>query len=362
MTNHWVDIRNADLIIIMGGNAAEAHPCGFKWVTEAKAHNNARLIVIDPRFTRSAALADFYTPIRTGTDIAFLGGVINYLLANDKIQKEYVRSYTNAPFLVKSDYSFADGLFSGYDEAKRSYDKSSWGYEIGSDGFAVVDETMQHPRSVYQIMKKHYSRYTPEMVTKICGTPQDAFLKVCDAIAKTAAPDKAMTILYALGWTQHSQGTEIIRAAAIVQLLCGSVGILGGGINALRGHSNVQGLSDVTVAWDGLPGYMTLPREAEQDYGEYVKARTTMPLRPKQTSYWQNYPKFHVSLMKAWYGDAATKENDWAYDYLPKYDAVYDALRAFELMGQGKMNGYICQGFNPLASFPDKRKIGAALA
>src|SRR5499427_7310173 len=165
MTNHWVDIKNADLVLIMGGNAAEAHPCGFKWVTEAKAHNKARLIVVDPRFTRSAALADYYAPIRTGTDIAFL-------VSNDRIQKEYVRTYTNASFVVNERYGFADGIFSGYDEAKRSYDKSTWGYEMGSDGFAVVDETLQHPRSVYQIMKKHYSRYTPEMVTKICGTPQ----------------------------------------------------------------------------------------------------------------------------------------------------------------------------------------------
>jgi formate dehydrogenase major subunit len=362
MSNHWVDIRNADLILIMGGNAAEAHPCGFKWVTEAKAHNNARLVVVDPRFTRSAAVADYYAPIRTGTDIAFLGGVINYLISNDRIQKEYVRAYTNATFLVNRDYAFADGLFSGYNEARRSYDRSTWAYEMGPDGYAVVDETMQHERSVYQILKRHYARYTPEMVTKICGTPTDAFLKIADAIAKTAAPDKVMTILYALGWTQHSQGTEIIRTAAIVQLLCGSIGLPGGGVNALRGHSNVQGLSDLGVAWDGLPGYMTMPRETEQDYHEYIKLRTLMPLRPKQMSYWQNYPKFHVSLMKAWYGNAATKENNWAYNYLPKYDAGYDAMRAFELMGQGKINGYICQGFNPLASFPDKRKIGAALA
>src|SRR6516225_3966651 len=164
MTNNWTDIKNTNLVVIMGGNAAEAHPCGFKWVTEAKAHNKAKLIVVDPRFTRSAALSDYYAPIRTGTDIAFLGGVINYLLSNDKIQKEYVRSYTNAPFVVNENYAFADGLFSGYDETKRSYDKSTWGYEMGSDGYAVVDPTMQHPLCVYQIMKKHYSRYTPEMV------------------------------------------------------------------------------------------------------------------------------------------------------------------------------------------------------
>ncbi len=362
MSNHWEDIKNADYILIMGGNAAEAHPCGFKWVVEAKAHNNARLVVVDPRFTRSAALADYYAPIRVGTDIAFLGGVINYMIGNDRIQKEYVKHYTNAPFIINKDYAFADGIFSGYDEKKREYDNKTWGYEMGADGFAAVDPTLEHPRCVYQILKKHYSRYTPEMVEKICGTPKEAFLKVAEAIAKSAAPDKAMTILYALGWTQHSQGTQIIRTAAIVQLLCGSIGLPGGGVNALRGHSNVQGLTDLGLSWDALPGYLTLPHEKEQDYAAYIKARAPMPLRPNQTSYWQNYPKFHVSLMKAWYGDAATKDNDWAYDYLPKYDEDYDAMRAFELMGQGKMNGFICQGFNPVASFPHKAKIIAGLS
>src|SRR5262245_30008063 len=362
MSNHWVDIKNADLILIMGGNAAEAHPCGFKWVTEAKAHNNARLIVVDPRFTRSAAMADYYAPIRVGTDIAFLGGVVNYLIANDRIQKEYVRNYTNASFIINKDYSFADGIFSGYDEKKREYDTKTWGYEIGADGYAVVDPTLQHPRSVFQILKKHYSRYTPEMVEKICGTPKEVFLKVAEAIATSAPPDKAMPILYALGWTQHSQGTQIIRTAAIVQLLCGSIGLPGGGVNALRGHSNVQGLTDLGLSWDGLPGYLTLPHENEQSYDDYIKARALKPLRPNQMSYWQNYPKFHVSLMKAWYGNAATKENNWAYDYLPKLDKNYDVLQAFELMGQGKINGYICQGFNPVGSFPNKAKIVGAMA
>lgn len=362
MTNHWVDIKNADVVLIMGGNAAEAHPCGFKWVTEAKAHNEAKLVVVDPRFTRSAALADHYAPIRVGTDIAFLGGVINYLLTNDKIQKAYVKNYTNATFLVNDKYGFADGLFTGYNEAQRSYDAASWGYEIGADGFAVIDETMEHPRCVMQIMKKHYSRYTPELVSKICGTPKDAFLKVCEYIGSTAAPQRAMTVMYALGWTQHSQGTQMIRTAAMVQALLGNIGVPGGGMNALRGHSNIQGLTDLGLLSNLLPGYLTLPREAEQSYADYIKVRTLMPLRPNQMSYWQNYPKFHVSLMKAWYGNSATKENNWAYDYLPKLDRLYDVLQAFELMWQGRINGYICQGFNPLASFPNKVKISGALA
>jgi len=240
MTNHWVDIKNANLVLIMGGNAAEAHPCGFKWVTEAKAHNRAKLIVVDPRFTRSAAVSDYYAPIRPGTDIAFLAGIINYLLANDKIQHEYVKRYTNATFLINENYNFEDGIFSGYDAKARKYDRSSWGYEIGADGYVAVDETLKHPRCAFNVVKEHYKRYTPEVVSNICGTPKAAFLKVCEMIAATSVPDRTMTIMYALGWTQHSQGTQMIRTAAMVQLLLGNIGMAGGGMNALRGHSNIQ--------------------------------------------------------------------------------------------------------------------------
>jgi len=363
MTNSWNDIKNADLVLIMGGNAAEAHPCGFKWVTEAKAHNKARLIVVDPRFTRSAALADFYAPIRTGTDIAFLGGVINYLLTNDKIQHEYVKNYTDFSFLVHEDYKFVDGIFSGYNAEKHKYeDKSTWSYQKGADGFVKTDPTLKNPRCVYQLMKAHYSRYTPEKVEEICGTPKDAFLKVAEMMAGTAAPDKAMTIMYALGWTQHSQGTQMIRTGAMLQLLLGNIGVAGGGMNALRGHSNIQGLTDLGLLSNLLPGYMTLPGEKEQDFKAYLEKRSPKPLRPKQMSYWQNYPKFFISTMKAWFGDAATAQNNWGYDMLPKLDKVHDILQVFEDMSNGKMNGYICQGFNPLASAPCKIKISGSLS
>jgi formate dehydrogenase major subunit len=362
MTNHWVDIKNADLVLIMGGNAAEAHPCGFKWVIEAKHTNKAKLVVVDPRFTRSAAMADYYAPIRTGTDIAFLGGVLNYLLTNDKIQHEYVRNYTNAPFIVGEGFQFEDGIFSGYDEARRKYDNKSWGYELDEAGFAKVDPTMTHERCVLQVMKRHFSRYTPEMVSRITGTPQDKFKRVCEMIASTSTPGRAMTVLYALGWTQHSQGAQMIRTGAIMQLLLGNIGIAGGGMNALRGHSNIQGLTDLGLLSNSLPGYLSLATEAEQDLETYYRPRALKPLRPNQMSYWQNYPKFFVSLQKAWWGNAATKENDWAFHYLPKLDKVYDVLQAFELMNQGKLNGYICQGFNPVASFPNKKKISAGLA
>lgn len=362
MTNHWVDIKNADLILIMGGNAAEAHPCGFKWVTEAKAHNKARLIVVDPRFTRSASVADVYAPIRAGTDIALLGGVINYLLTNGKIQRDYVTSYTDATFIVKEGFAFRDGLYSGYNPEQRSYDKASWDYELGEDGFARTDATLSHPRCVFNLMKQHYSRYTPEMVERVCGTPKGKFLQICEMIASTATPTRAMTIMYALGWTQHTVGSQMIRCGAMVQLLLGNIGVSGGGMNALRGHSNIQGLTDLGLLTDLLPGYLGLPKDHEQDYEKYVAVRALKPLRPNQMSYWQNFPKFFVSLQKAWWGDAARADNHWGYDYLPKLDRVYDMLQVYDLMDQGKINGYLAQGFNPLAAAPNKAKMTAALA
>ena len=362
MTNHWVDIKNADIVLIMGGNAAEAHPCGFKWVTEAKAHNKAKLIVVDPRFTRSASVADVYAPIRTGTDIVFLGGLINYLLANDKIQREYVVNYTDLPFIVKDEFAFTDGIYSGYNADKRSYDKSSWDYARGDDGYVKTDPTLADPRCVYNLLRQHYARYTPEMVERVCGTPKDKVLHIWDMIASTATPDRAMTVMYALGWTHHSIGAQMIRTGAMVQLLLGNIGVSGGGMNALRGHSNIQGLTDLGLMSNLLPGYMTLPNEKEQDFEAYIGARAQKPLRPNQLSYWQNYRKFFVSFMKSWWGDAATAENNWAFDYLPKLDKPYDMLQAYELMNQGKMNGYICQGFNPLAAAPNKAKMSASFS
>jgi formate dehydrogenase major subunit len=362
MTNTWQDIRNANVILAMGGNPAEAHPCGFKWVTEAKQHNQAKLVVVDPRFTRTASVADFYAPIRPGTDIAFLNGVIRYLLERDAIQHEYVIAFTNASLIVKEGYAFQDGLFSGFLADKHDYDRTSWDYELDEDGYARADATLQHPRCVYNLLKQHVERYTPETVQKICGTPLDRFLAVCELIASTAPPDKALTSMYALGWTQHSVGSQNIRAMAMVQLLLGNIGVAGGGMNALRGHSNIQGLTDLGLLSNLMPGYLVMPKDSETDLETYMKTRGFKPLRPGQTSYWQNYKKFFVSLQKSVYGPAATAENDWAYDYLPKLDVPgYDILRAFDMMYRGSMNGYICQGFNPLQSFPNKAKIRAAL-
>jgi formate dehydrogenase major subunit len=363
MTNAWTDIKNTDLAVIMGGNAAEAHPCGFKWVVEAKANRGAKLIVVDPRFTRSASVADFYAPIRQGTDIAFLLGVINYCMQNDKVHWEYLKAFTNATYVVKDGFAYQDGLFTGYDEAKRDYDKSTWEYDTDADGFAVVDDTLQNPRCVWNLLKTHVAVYTPEMVERICGTPKDKFLKVAQMMAETSAPDKTMTSMYALGWTQHSKGSQNIRTMAMLQLILGNIGVRGGGMNALRGHSNIQGLTDVGLMSNLLPGYLTLPTDKEIDLATYMSTRGFKPLRPNQTSYWQNYKKFFVSFQKSMWGPAATAENDFAYEYLPKLDnSGYDVLRAFELMHQGKMNGYFCQGFNPLLAFPNRRKVTAALS
>ncbi len=363
MTNTWQDIKNANVIIVMGGNAAEAHPCGFKWVIEAKIHNGAKLVVIDPRFTRTASVADFYAPIRPGTDIAFLSGVIRYLLEKDQIQHEYVRAYTNASLIVKEGFSFKDGLFSGYNAETHSYDKTDWQYELDDQGFAKIDDTWQNPRCVINLMRQHVDRYTPEMVSRICGTPIDKYLTVCNLIAGTCLPDKAMTSLFALGWTQHSVGSQNIRTMAMVQLLLGNIGVAGGGMNALRGHSNIQGLTDVGLLSNQIPGYMTLPKDQEQTFDDYMKTRQFKALRPNQTSYWQNYRKFFVSFQKTMFGDAATAENNWAYDYLPKLDVpMYDIIKAFEMMVHGEINGYICQGFNPLQAFPEKNKIRRGLS
>ncbi|MET3355771.1 UNVERIFIED_ORG: formate dehydrogenase major subunit [Xanthobacter viscosus] len=363
MTNSWTDIRNTDLVIIMGGNAAEAHPCGFKWVTEAKANRGAKLIVVDPRFTRSAAVADYYAPIRQGSDIAFLNGVINYCIANDKVQWDYVKAFTNASYIVKEGFAYKDGLFTGYDEEKRDYNRSTWDYEIGPDGYAVVDDTLQHPRCVWNLLKAHVAQYTPELVERITGTPKDKFLKVASMISECSSKTKTMTSMYALGWTQHSKGSQNIRTMAMLQLILGNIGVRGGGMNALRGHSNIQGLTDVGLMSNMIPGYLTLPTEREPDFNAYMSTRGFKPLRPNQMSYWQNYKKFFVSFQKAMWGDAATAENNWAFDYLPKLDVpAYDILRAFELMKQGKMNVYVCQGFNPMQAFPNRGKLAEALA
>jgi formate dehydrogenase major subunit len=220
MTNGWVDIKNADVILCMGGNPAENHPCGFKWAIEAKKIRNAKIVAVDPRFTRTAAVADVYSPIRAGTDIAYLLGLIRYAIDTKRFHEDYVKLHTNASYVIGEKFAFADGLFSGFDAAKGEYDKTQWAYEPDAKTKAyMVDETLENPRCVFQLLKKHVDRYTPEMVERICGVPKETFLKVAEVVTSTGNAQKAGTILYALGWTQHSVGVQIIRCAAMLQLL-----------------------------------------------------------------------------------------------------------------------------------------------
>lgn len=355
MTNSWVDIKNADLILVQGGNPAEAHPVGFRWAIEAK-KNGAKIIVVDPRFNRTASVADLYAPIRSGSDIAFLLGVIRYLLETNQIQHEYVKHYTNASYLVSEGFKFEDGLFSGFDEAKGTYDKSTWSYQMDENGYVKRDMTLQNPRCVINILKEHVARYTPEVVEQITGVKQKIFAEICEEIGKTSAPNKTMTHLYALGFTEHSIGTQNIRAMAIIQLLLGNMGMPGGGINALRGHSNVQGTTDMGLLPTSLPGYMRLPNEQDTSYEQYINDITPKDIVPNQINYYRNTSKFFVSMMKTFYGDKATKENGWGFDFLPKADRLYDPITHTKMMLEGKMNGWIVQGFNPLNSFPNKNK------
>src|SRR5947209_16028392 len=420
MTNGWIDIKNTDMMLIMGGNPAENHPCGFKWPIEAKLHRNAKMIVVDPRLTRTAATADLYLQIRAGADIAFLGGLINYAIQNNRIAHDYLVNYTNAAFVIKDGFKLPeDGLYSGFDAEKKTYDKATWNYEEGGDlagkaasaaagaaaaqshgahtsdtgggqGYQAAspmgakaaggaapppmlpphvayDLSLQHPRCVFQLLKQQYSRYTPEMVERITGIPQDQFLRAADlftSVRKDGDMKKVATIIYAVGWTQHSFGTQIIRTAAVLQLLMGNIGRAGGGVNALRGHSNIQGATDMAGVFDILPGYLKLPNPAEVDLATYLKRTTPTLSKPDawdSFNYWSNTPKFAISFLKAMYGPAATKENDWAFHYLPKIDRNYSWVNIWNDMYEGKVKGLFAFGMNGVMIGPDSQKNIAAL-
>ena len=363
MTNGWTDVANADVVLVMGGNPAENHPVGFRFVMEARRKRKAKLVVIDPRFNRTAAVADCYVPIRSGTDIAFLGGLIHHSLSRGKYQSEYVRQHTNASFLVNAGFGFEAGHFTGWDDAKKSYDKSTWQYELDGAGHAKVDPTLESPNCVFQLMKKHYSRYTPEKVADICGCTPDEFLGAAEIICSAAALDKSGTILYALGWTQHSHSVQLIHTAAMVQLLMGNIGMPGGGVNAQRGHANIQGSTDMG-SWNNLPGYLKIPRANLQTLDDYLKAYTPKPLRPNSLNYWGNTPKFMTSLLKAYYGDKATKENGFGYQWIPKAGETENQGWGyfFDSMLNGKVDGLISFGMNPVANGPNTTKMLAALA
>ncbi len=361
MTNAWGDIEHADVILLMGSNAAETHPISFKYVTKAR-EKGGKLIVVDPRVNRSASVADLYAPLRPGTDIALLNGIINYLLQNDKIQREYVVEYTNASYLIDPRYSFNDGIFSGYDAAKRQYNKDTWKYQLDSKGIPKQDPTLQDPQCVYQLMKRHFARYTPEKVSAMTGCPVPTFNKIAELIASTSAPNKVMTIMYAMGTTQHTVGTQNIRCYAIIQLLLGNIGLAGGGIQALRGESNVQGSTDHALLWHIIPGYNPVPSEKKHpNLKAYLAANTPTSNDPKSINWWQNRPKYVVSLLKAWFGDAATKDNDFCFDWLPKAEKPTPHIVLFEDMFRGQHKGAIIMGANPVVGGPNADKEARAL-
>jgi formate dehydrogenase major subunit len=405
-TTYQQDLANSDCILFMGSNMAEAHPVGFRWPMKAKA-TGAPLIHVDPRFSRTSALCDVYVNIRAGTDIAFLGGLIHHVLSNEKWFQEYVLNYTNASVIIEEGYQDTedlDGLFSGYKEETKSYNASSghWGYEgspsdhQGQDGEQAGghglksahgvhgpgimggasahgeprkdmtdapagqpprDPTLQHPRCVMQILRRHFARYTPEMVSSVCGCTPEEMTRVAELLCANSGRERTSVIVYAVGWTQHTTGVQTIRAAGILQLLLGNMGRPGGGIMAMRGHSSIQGSTDVPTLYDLLPGYLPQPTAdgRHQTLDDYV-SHEGLP-----TGYWANTRKFIVSLLKAWYGPAATAENDYRFGWLPRIDGDYSQLLTFDRMAKGEMKGYFLFGQNPGGGGPNANVHRAGL-
>src|SRR5436853_4479736 len=370
MTNHWRDIKNADLILINGANPAEAHPVGFQWFMRAKLDpargpgtgGGAKMVHADPRYALTSAVADNYLRIRTGTDVAYFGGLINYVLQNTLHHDEYVKHYTNASFIVKEAYGFKDGLFSGYDPQHRAYNTASWGYELDEKGFARRDLTLAHPRCVFQLMKAHYARFTPEMVSRITGIPQDDFMKVATLVGEMGRPDKVMTIVYAVGLTHHTTGGQLIRSGAVLQLLLGNIGRPGGGMNAERGHANIQGNTDHAISWEILPGYLKIPAPGQKTIADYVAA--SAPKKSDKNSwnfFGTNYSNFMVSTLKAWYGDAAKKSNEFAFNFIPKPASNASWMTIYDQALKGKMEGLLLSGMTAASIGPDSNQVQSAL-
>ncbi len=360
-------LADSDCIIIMGSNMAENHPVGFRFVMKAK-ERGATVIHVDPRFTRTSALADMHVPLRAGSDLVFLGALINYVIEHELYFREYVVHYTNAPTIIDAgfkDTEDVDGLFSGWNPETGMYDTTTWQYEgqqvdqsdndLSQTKEAHVqfvgdmqraprqDPTLQDPMCVFQLVKRHFARYTPEMVEQSCGVSRDLFLKVADAVASNSGRERTTAFAYAVAWTQHTTGTQMISACALLQLLLGNIGRPGGGILALRGHATIQGSTDIPTLYNLLPSYMPMPN-ATQSHGslrEYIEAEQP------QTGWWHNLPKYLVSLLKAWYGDIAQPENDFCYDLVPKIGDDYSFQAMLPMMCDGTMKGLFCMGQNP---------------
>ncbi|MBV8845698.1 MAG: formate dehydrogenase-N subunit alpha [Bryobacterales bacterium] len=363
-TTFQQDLQNADCIVIQGSNMAECHPVGFRWVMKAR-ERGATIIHVDPRFTRTSAVANVHVPIRAGSDIAFLGGIIHYILENERYFRDYIVNYTNAAAII--DEKFGDvedynGLFSGWEQDKGMYDKQTWSYE-GVDVQAAAgaresetgkiqrrpvsaehtDPTLQDPRCVFQVLKRHFARYTPEMVEQCCGVDKRLLLKVAEELCKNSGRERTSAFCYAVGWTQHITGVQYIRTAAIIQLLLGNMGRPGGGIMALRGHASIQGSTDIPTLYNLLPGYLPMPKaKHDTDFNTYVQLNTS------PSGWWGEFPKYIVSLMKAWFGDAAKLENGWCYDYLPAITGDHSHMNTVACMADGQVRGYFVMGENPV--------------
>jgi formate dehydrogenase major subunit len=374
---------------------AECHPVGFQWVMEAKARG-AKVIHVDPRFTRTSAVADMHVPLRAGSDIVFLGGIINYVLAQEKYFRDYVVNYTNAAALLTEDFvdtEDLDGVFSGLDREHRTYDFDAWRYEggevpaaagardsvqpdgqhqdvrqsargeaHGSGGAAAHmdperDETLQHPRCVFQVLKRHFARYTPEMVQQACGVPPESFTRICELVTENSGPDRTTAFVYSVGWTQHTVGAQYIRTAAILQLLLGNIGRPGGGILALRGHASIQGSTDIPTLFDLLPGYLPMPHvHGNEDLAAYVADEGM------DKGFWANMGSYMVSLLKAYWGDAATAENDFCFDYLPRLTGSHSTYETVVEQIEGRCQGYFLFGQNPAVGSANGRMQRAGLA
>jgi formate dehydrogenase major subunit len=339
----------------MGSNMAEQHPVGFQWVIEAK-ERGAKVIHVDPRFTRTSAMADLHVPIRAGSDIAFLGGIVNYIFEHDAWFKEYVRHYTNAPVIINRDYSDtedSDGLFSGWDHDRGAYRIETWAY---SDPPAV-DDSMQDERCVLQLVRRHFGRYTPELVAEACGCSREDFLKVARALCENSGRERTSAIAYAVGWTQHTVGVQNIRAASIIQMLLGNIGRPGGGILALRGHANIQGSTDIPTLYNLLSGYIPMPQpESRSSLEKFVS------LSGPDTGAWGNLRSYVVSLLKAWWGDAATEENDFCFDHLPRIDGDHSHYAMMLKMLDGGVKGMFCVGQNPTVGSANSKLMRLAMA
>jgi formate dehydrogenase major subunit len=381
-TQSLQDMANADCIVIQGSNMAECHPVGFQWVEEARARG-AKIIHVDPRFTRTSAVADKHIPIRAGSDVVLLGALINYVLANDLWFKEYVLAYTNAATLVNDAYRDTEelgGLFSGFDPETGQYDPSTWayaqqetdahehgasgsaragGHELGAGGPTLPharvlrDDTLQDPRTVFQILKRHYARYTPEMVRDVCGVSLDDFGYLARAVTENSGRERTTCFAYAVGWTQHTLGAQFIRGAAILQLLLGNMGRPGGGIMALRGHASIQGSTDIPTLFNLLPGYLPMPSAGRHDtFADYLATIGSK----QQKGFWAAADSYVVSLLKAWWGDAATADNDWAFDYLPRLTGPAGTYQTVTAMLADEVEGYFLLGQNPAVGSANGRQ------